>query len=1348
MGNKYSKSMLVFWLIIFFLLPSASADNLSVGEYPVTNVSFEDTNSLTGSGWYEWTSDSYGTVEISTDSSKAYYGDNSIALYRDPAEDRGNSVVFQEISLAEDPNAGDVVEGGVWVMLDGDAASDSGGNVVVSVKYVVGSTATPITKSVGISNKTANQWYYILTETDELGNGRQIPSNAEKVQIAVDSWSKGTVYVDFAQMGLVGSITGNPSKLAIAEYHSWFSEPNYLPDPRRFTDPNYTGFADYNQHNWKHWEWGWQPDGGYNNDPGFYKQIGIRQGRKYSLYDSSFEEGTYENPGISDWRRYPEDANNCLVSTESYEGNYSVRFFNDNPGSDECSMWQWIPCEDLNDIELEPNDPHEKEQVYASAWIKFDNINDVNLGGGNFWIEVTARHDPDFNDNTPNDVNTLIAKSYEHISPEQVQNSLDGWIQLKTHPVNKAVLPWWTKGLQIAIRFYYGGTVYIDKVEIGEAEYSNVHRQVAATDTPKIGPYASTDDEVIDYHLDLCEAMQFDAMLINYYGHQFSQEAYQTLAFSKIADEVSSRDMKVCAFYEPKIHLKGWADVEYYEDMTDVNEMSSEDKNKVNNYIDDVTEYSTVDEISDINEVKHYIKMAAIQDDIKYILDEWGSGKCYLTRRGKAAIGIFGLYSAQADDGMTNDDWADIYDNLTQHDYSYDITFFGDTTAQTSSSWFDAFDGMMNWYLVDDTVRDRCRPTKQDIYERSRDDLNGRAVDWANAEDNRFAIGLTYPKFNDEGVAAWGPLVLTDANGDPILDENDNYIWRYYINRTMTWDGDFYRKNNQGLMEHIDDIDWVIVATFNDWNEGSIIEPSVENGYLYSILTQDMIEEFKGISNQPNDLMEQVTEKYIKTEMQMDVDDNIVKKAQDPAVKKTYYQLSVHQIDSNDNYLGELVLQSWSCTPGIITEDFTNHDPALAKYLPCVRISTETGKGWVKIDSINTDTWSEDFNDVSDWSENSGVVLTSNDGIGLIKDANDGCGDISWGSNAIDYISGDTITFDIDSVYSYGTDKFYSGAACLQMILDYEGFHTYTQDELHNYAVSQNELTDQNTVIDPTGMYKTLNHYEINSNYNFDYRKSTSINSIYDSICDWMSYDVVPSVFPRPKNMPTMIPLNGNYMNWVVINGYSSSDNPQTAESYTVNGFWITDPDVDGIGQDYYITALDLQDYYKPVNTDDSYDGYYVAVVEPSVIQAYVTIALPEKPENYSENNKGIISAARKGIKDYIRQKVDFKSAYKGAKAHKPVFVDDGRDGYYIVPFSKDGGCTVAAIINAYDGRFKQVSYTVCPDKKYLNYFQQKSKKTVSTKKLHKKAEPKVGRVAFRASAKTKNKFYPKLSLK
>jgi|GEM_PF-2804692 len=1291
MANKMIKLMLLMLGAISIGVCGANGARPAVGEYLVTNGSFEDANSFAASGWLAWTESVPGTFSntINTDMSKAYYGKNSLVIYRNSTNNSGCSIVYQELDVVlsgNGPKAGEKPEAGIWVMFDSAAAGDDG-QIVLEIKSIVNGTITTMASSVYIANKQAGKWYYLMANSTVA-----IPADADKVQIAIISWLDGAVYVDTAQAGSAGSITGNPSKLALAEYHTWYGIPSYIPDWRRYSDIDYDFYDGYDTYGWKHWFWEWEPDGGYNNDPAFYEQIGIKATRKYTIVNGSFESSTYGS-GNGDWDRYaPAESNNVRTDEKAYDGSYSVKFVNSSSTGQECSMWQWMPC-NLASNPTGSNIANEREFVQASVMV---NVDDVNFAAGKFCIQVVADGAED----------VLIAKSYEYLSPDYIEANKDGngWVQIKTRPVEKAMIPDGTTGLVVAVKFYYRGTIYIDKVEIGEAEYSNVQRQTACAKhpKPKIGPYDSSDADLIEYHLKLCKSMLFDVMLVDYYGSHFNQENYQRAALNAMIQKAKDEDMKVCAFYEPKVHLKQWGDVNYYTNMSNVSEMNAVDMARVNEYINEnITIYTNVSQIADINVVKHYIKMAAIEDDIKYILDTWGGEKSYLAYRGKPVVAIFGMNMELPGSGsMTAQDWADIYTNLSQNDGSYNFVLVGDSSPDVAdaSGWYDTFTGMMNWHLLEDAVQDRMSPTTQYVYDRSKDVINGRSVNWAADGQGRFAVGLTYPQFNDLGVGAWGPWL-------------EGGQWVYHINRTPSWNGDFYKMTNQGVMYNIDNINWVVVATFNDWNEGTAIEPSVEDGYLYSILTQEFLEDFKGVAEEPNSAMEQITEKYINMKIKMDIDTNIEQQELSPTGYNTYYRLSVHQFDSSGVWLGELVLKDWSMSVGTFMCDFAGRHTSMTQYVPCIRISTAWGAGWVKLDQIGTGSWVENFDSIANWVSFETSKISCAGSMMAIADG-DGCGGALWNNGRINYTSGDVLTVVVNSLYDgVGSGRYYSGAACLKIVLDYEGFNEYTQTQLHNYAVAHNISNDHNLAPDPTGMYLTMNNYKLSSSYNYSALKATTRSAAYSNICYWMSYKV-PGVSPRPEQMPAMLPLNGGYRDWVVVNGYSATGNPHGTDSYTINGFWITDPDISGLGKNLYMTAADVNNYYLPISSADSYNGYYVYVAEPPVgLMATATVAAPKAYNGFDGSKKSIIKAALKGVADNkLNQNNNFKSAFANANAGTPVLVTQNGQSYYVVPFIKGSGCTAAVIINAANGAFRQASYSDTPDAGFMERFNKKAK--------------------------------------
>lgn len=100
-------------------------------------------------------------------------------------------------------------------------------------------------------------------------------------------------------------------------------------------------------------------------------------------------------------------------------------------------------------------------------------------------------------------------------------------------------------------------------------------------------------------------------------------------------------------------------------------------------------------------------------------------------------------------------------------------------------------------------------------------------VDFKESNKIEFGIGAVWPGFDDRN-ASWGQSRWIDRN-------NGNVYLALWALITDTY------KNN---------IDWVILETWNDFNEGSELEPIVgDDNYQYILLTAKQIEKFKGVTS-------------------------------------------------------------------------------------------------------------------------------------------------------------------------------------------------------------------------------------------------------------------------------------------------------------------------------------------------------------------------------------------------------------------------------------------------------------------------------------------------------------------
>ena len=123
--------------------------------------------------------------------------------------------------------------------------------------------------------------------------------------------------------------------------------------------------------------------------------------------------------------------------------------------------------------------------------------------------------------------------------------------------------------------------------------------------------------------------------------------------------------------------------------------------------------------------------------------------------------------------------------------------------------------------------------------------INSRVVEWADGEvGSRMAVGLAYSGFDDTPVMSWDP-----AKGA--------------IRKIGITGETFYTQSWAAVRSYGDALDWVLVATFNDWTEGTIIEPTVQDGHTLANITQENIVAFKGITLDVS--LEDITQAYLDT---------------------------------------------------------------------------------------------------------------------------------------------------------------------------------------------------------------------------------------------------------------------------------------------------------------------------------------------------------------------------------------------------------------------------------------------------------------------------------------------------
>lgn len=100
-----------------------------------------------------------------------------------------------------------------------------------------------------------------------------------------------------------------------------------------------------------------------------------------------------------------------------------------------------------------------------------------------------------------------------------------------------------------------------------------------------------------------------------------------------------------------------------------------------------------------------------------------------------------------------------------------------------------------------------------------------------NRDTYKLCISVAGPGMDQRGCAAWGrPICLIDRDSGAVY----NAMWEYNV-------------------AHRDEIDVVFLASWNDYNEGHEIEPTLENGYRELVATGNYASAFKGVENKVED---------------------------------------------------------------------------------------------------------------------------------------------------------------------------------------------------------------------------------------------------------------------------------------------------------------------------------------------------------------------------------------------------------------------------------------------------------------------------------------------------------------
>jgi len=226
-------------------------------------------------------------------------------------------------------------------------------------------------------------------------------------------------------------------------------------------------------------------------------------------------------------------------------------------------------------------------------------------------------------------------------------------------------------------------------------------------------------------------------------------------------------------------------------------------------------------------------KLEAVAEDIINIIKRYGDSEAFLKYRGRHVIAVFGV----AWSSLQAKDWEVIADLIGTS--GYNPLLIGDNASSSDIKRTDVFEGMFHWELYTANLRDADELKTYEFCST----INKYSLQWVNSSGGeRFPVGIVFPGFNDSRVWGW------DLGRQRVIGNTGKEFY------TQSWDV---------ILENKGQYDWLLIATFNDWNEGTIIEPDMDNGYDRAVMTQNNIEKYKDIRPLDDGLIQKITEMYL-----------------------------------------------------------------------------------------------------------------------------------------------------------------------------------------------------------------------------------------------------------------------------------------------------------------------------------------------------------------------------------------------------------------------------------------------------------------------------------------------------
>ena len=198
--------------------------------------------------------------------------------------------------------------------------------------------------------------------------------------------------------------------------------------------------------------------------------------------------------------------------------------------------------------------------------------------------------------------------------------------------------------------------------------------------------------------------------------------------------------------------------------------------------------------------------LRAIHDDLAFVIREYGSSALYLRFNGKPVI-----FSGNGIDSLKPTEWAQVFQILQNEGLT---AYYASQGDQSTLSYYPQYQGFSPWISVGAILRGDTTPLDFINDQTSTIRRFGRGISWGVS---------VWPGFDDSPVQGW---CTSTRQVDRAKGKLYNLTWTAAIQNKPTW---------------------IYIITFNDWNEGTIIEPSMQFGYQYLAATAYYTAKFKNL---------------------------------------------------------------------------------------------------------------------------------------------------------------------------------------------------------------------------------------------------------------------------------------------------------------------------------------------------------------------------------------------------------------------------------------------------------------------------------------------------------------------